>query len=150
MWQEVLALRPDPHAAVFLEGTMGFVACGTQRDAALRKAGYDGEIGAIYTLRAAQGRGAGRALMRAAMHHLAERGFRGVALWVLASNAPARAFYERLAGVVAGTREDVIHHHAMDDVAYGWSDIAAFLRATSAHARAALASDAQPERSSWT
>ena len=123
LWRDVLADGEDADNAVFLAAGRGFVACCAQRDAALRDAGYAGEISALYTRRAAQGRGLGRYLFLAAMTHLAARGLRGAALWVLASNAPARAFYERIGGRLAGAREDVIHHHAMDDVAYGWPDI---------------------------
>ena len=142
----------DADNAVFLSGDSGFVACCAQRDPALRAKGYSGEISALYTRRAAQGRGLGRDLFRAAMTHLAGRGFRSAALWVLASNAPARLFYEKAGGQIAGAREDVIHHHAMDDVAYGWPDIRRFLRTASHRARSdkgieqEAADDAAPDR----
>ncbi len=135
LWRDVLADGEDADNAVFLAGERGFVACCAQRDSALREAGYAGEISALYTRRAAQGRGLGRDLFLAAMGHLADRGFRGAALWVLASNAPARAFYERVGGQLAGAREDVIHHHAMDDVAYGWPGIGRVLQTAPRAAR---------------
>ena len=124
----MLTQGADADNAVFLADDHGFVACCAQRDPALLAAGYAGEISALYTRRSAQGRGLGGALFRTAMVHLAARGFPGAALWVLASNAPARAFYERFGGRLAGAREDVIHDHAMDDVAYGWPDIDRALR----------------------
>ncbi len=135
MWRGVLGEPDDTASAVFLAGETGFVACGTQRTPSLRAAGYAGEVGALYMLQAAHGRGAGRALMLAAFRHLAACGHRGAALWVLATNAPARRFYERLGGIDAGMREDVIHGHAMDDVAYGWPDLADTLRTLDAPAR---------------
>jgi ribosomal protein S18 acetylase RimI-like enzyme len=59
------------------------------------KAGV-GEVWAIYVDPAAQGRGAGRALLDAAVRGLAARGYDEAILWVFEANAPARAFYERL------------------------------------------------------
>ena len=60
----------------------------------LAQAGYSGEVPALYLLRAAQGLGTGRLLMRAAARRLIAEGDRAMALWVLATNVPARRFYE--------------------------------------------------------
>jgi ribosomal protein S18 acetylase RimI-like enzyme len=51
-----------------------------------------------------QGRGIGRALMRAVAEWLEEvQPARGVYLWVMEANAPARGFYEHLEAASAGT-----------------------------------------------
>jgi ribosomal protein S18 acetylase RimI-like enzyme len=55
-----------------------------------------GEVWAIYVDPAAQGRGAGRALMDAAVRALANRGFAEAILWVFEANTAARGFYERM------------------------------------------------------
>jgi ribosomal protein S18 acetylase RimI-like enzyme len=55
-----------------------------------------GEVWAIDVDPAAQGRGAGRALMDAAERALVSRGVREAVLWVFEANAAARGFYERL------------------------------------------------------
>lgn len=104
---------------------MGFAACARQRTPALAAAGYAGEVTALYVLRAAQGRGTGRLLMRAMARRLIAEGYRSMALWVLAANAPARRFYERLEGVLIA--EQVDGEDA--EVAYGWRDLAALARA---------------------
>jgi GNAT superfamily N-acetyltransferase len=53
-----------------------------------------GEIGAIYLLPGAWGKGIGRRLMEATLSCLATAGFAQVTLWVLDSNVRARRFYE--------------------------------------------------------
>lgn len=62
-----------------------------------------GEVLAIYVDPDWQGRGAGRALMDAAVGALHQQyGVTEVRLWVLTENAPARAFYERYGYVADG------------------------------------------------
>lgn len=102
---------------------VGFASCARQRSAALAAAGYSGEVAAIYVLRAAQGRGAGRLLMQAMARRLIAEGDRSMALWVLTANAPARRFYERLGGEIVGERSD----GRDDELAYGWRDLAGLI-----------------------
>jgi ribosomal protein S18 acetylase RimI-like enzyme len=71
---------------------VGFVSGGAARDDDLPP-GY-GEIVALYVLPAFQGRGHGRALVAAAFGRIAASGGTACALWVLATNAAGRAFYE--------------------------------------------------------
>ena len=44
-------------------------------------------------------------------------------LWVLDANAPARAFYERLGGVVLRRQPIEIGGAQLTEVTYGWSDL---------------------------
>jgi ribosomal protein S18 acetylase RimI-like enzyme len=85
---------------------VGYVALGPyridQRDGMLSN--RIGEVFAIYVDPPRWGTGAGRALMDAALHRLAERGFEAVRLWVLADNSQARRFYERAGFTADGTR----------------------------------------------
>jgi ribosomal protein S18 acetylase RimI-like enzyme len=53
-----------------------------------------GEVYAIYVDPACQGQGAGTRLLGAAARLLAQAGFTGASLWVLADNHPSRRFYE--------------------------------------------------------
>jgi GNAT superfamily N-acetyltransferase len=53
-----------------------------------------GEVNAIYLSPRHWGTGGGRLLMAAALRELARAGFREAILWVLATNARARRFYE--------------------------------------------------------
>jgi GNAT superfamily N-acetyltransferase len=58
------------------------------------ESGKVGEVRAIYLIPDAWGKGLGRELMAAALTHLAGLGYDEVTLWVLATNARARRFYE--------------------------------------------------------
>jgi ribosomal protein S18 acetylase RimI-like enzyme len=59
---------------------------------------YLGEVYSLYVLPAFQGRGLGHALLVAAARRLYEQGLGSLLIWVLAANAPARAFYTALGG----------------------------------------------------
>ena len=71
---------------------LGYVACGASRDA-----DADGQIGEVLTLFVAPSswrRGAGRALLRAAIHDLRGRGYGAATVWSFADNVRANSFYE--------------------------------------------------------
>lgn len=91
MWERALA-NPERDAFVFEEdGTVvAFVGSFPSRDP-----DAEGELGEIYALPEAWGKGIGRALMAACLGALRERGYADAILWVLADNPRARAFYER-------------------------------------------------------
>lgn len=101
----------------------GFGACGEQRDGNLKARGFDAEIGSLYVLREFQRRGIGRALMNVLANDLGDRGFHGVALWVLRDNAPARRFYEQCSGELVGEKSDVRGGTVLVEMAYGWHEI---------------------------
>ncbi|MBO3743423.1 GNAT family N-acetyltransferase [Actinoplanes flavus] len=99
-WRSWLSgISPPAAVLVWDDGgvPVGFAALRGSRDG---EAGV-GEITAIYLLPEHWGRGAGRALMAAALRHLADAGFGAATLWVLGSNVRARRFYE-----AAGWRPD--------------------------------------------
>jgi len=125
MWRTVL--ENPALGSVFVaeaEGEIvGFGACGAQRDVELKSLGYEGEIGAIYVLRSHQGSGLGASLMRLMATRLLDKGRTAASLWVLSDNLPARAFYERLGGVLVGERLE--EQTGLSEVAYGWSDLEA-------------------------
>lgn len=70
----------------------------------------EGEVYAVGVSPAAQGRGLGRALTLAGLHHMAERSVAGVDLYVDADNVPAVRLYESLGFVLAAA--DVQHRPA--------------------------------------
>ncbi|MCG5468591.1 GNAT family N-acetyltransferase [Micromonospora sp. LAH09] len=65
-----------------------------------------GLLNAIHLDPGEQGRGTGRALMVDALDAMRARGWRRAALWVLADNANARAFYERGGWTPTGDERD--------------------------------------------
>jgi len=100
-WQEWI---PHPETAALvaeLDGRIvGFVNVGPcWTDPAI------GELYAIYVVPEAHGRGAGPALMDAAVRALSERWDEAM-LWVATENPRARRFYERCGWIVDGERVD--------------------------------------------
>ena len=88
----------------------GFVSCGPAKEGAGK--GADGEILAIYVLKAYHGRKIGRSLIAAAARFWLSKGGRNLVVLSMAGNNQAAAFYTALGGVqvyegsfaMAGTR----------------------------------------------
>ncbi|AMB47483.1 N-acetyltransferase [Methylobacterium sp. AMS5] len=129
-WRRIMA-RGKTETTVRLvecdDRVVAFGSCGPQRDEALAKRGFDGEISAIYVLRACQRLGLGRWITQDLSSRLMAGGCRAVSLWVLRENTGARAFYERLGGVVVGERVDERPDGILVELAYGWKDLPALL-----------------------
>ena len=122
MWADILARRDsivlvaeDRH-----DGIVGFASGGASRWAGMP---FDAELYAIYLLDAAQRQGVGERLFDALVERLVGAGFRSMVLWVLAKNAPACRFYERMGGVPAGTREEELGGTFLAERAYGWTGL---------------------------
>ena len=98
----------------------GFGAAGPSQDSPL---GWQAEIYALYLLRSSQRRGIGTALLRRLWAELQARNRRKVGLWVLTTNADARAFYARLGGAVVDHRIDASAGWDCDETAYFWNDL---------------------------
>src|ERR1700760_3993479 len=125
-WARLLsAPAATPGGAAYLAEVagagVGFGTCNAQRADDLAAAGFDGEISGLYVLRAAQGRGVGRALMAAMAAKLRKAGHGAAGAWVLQTNAPACRFYESLGGTVIDGA--VRGHGRLVEIAYGWGDL---------------------------
>jgi ribosomal protein S18 acetylase RimI-like enzyme len=81
---------------------VGFSMLGSYRDTDGTRDERAGEVFAIYVSPAHWSTGAGYALMRASVGHLAAHGCTEARLWVLADNPRARRFYERFGFVADG------------------------------------------------
>ena len=131
MWKQILdnPAAFDCAAVILAEErgkTVGFASCGPQRDRALADAGFSGAFGAIYVLRSHQRQGIGRSLMATMSEVLLRSGHTGASLWVLRENTPARAFYTRLGGIVAGEKTDARPEATLTEDAYAWRDLSLF------------------------
>lgn len=115
-WSSTLLLVEDG-----VMGVLGFGVCGPERAGV---PAYRGEFQAIYLVRAGQGRGLGRSLMVALAAALLAQDMPSASVWVLRDNTPARRFYERLGGQPAGERTLELGEAALDEVSYGWLDVA--------------------------
>ena len=127
-WVRILgqAERPEGPGVFVAEhdgDLVGFASSGSQRDPNLLAQGFTGEITAIYVLQDMQGRGAGRRLMAAMVNDLQGSGHDAASLWVLRENLRARRFYERLAGVIIGEKQDHRDAVTFTEIAYGWRDL---------------------------
>lgn len=107
VWHRVIG-RPGHPVYVATDGRqiVGFCSLVRSRDADAADA--VGEIPAIYVLPAAWRRGWGSRLLTATLEHAAAMTFREVTLWVLDTNAPARAFYEKHRFELDGGRKQEI------------------------------------------
>ena len=85
------------------ERVAGYASYGRCRDRSLPA---EGEVDELYLAPEYQGLGFGRRLFKAVRNDLADHDARRVAVWSLADNSRARAFYEGLGGrMIAETRE---------------------------------------------
>jgi ribosomal protein S18 acetylase RimI-like enzyme len=83
----------------------------------------DAEVFTLYVLRAAQGSGLGRALLRATARVLKAEGATSLMLFVLSGNDRARGFYEHLGGVAFAEVAAQGWGAAVTETAYRWTDI---------------------------
>ncbi len=119
------ALRnPGPNevtlAAATRAGVVGYVQGGPSR----RRTPGEAEVATLYLLRAAQGRGLGRALLQQTARALAARGATSLVISVLRENRAARAFYAYLGGEPEPARRERGPGGALlHEVAYRWPDI---------------------------
>lgn len=110
-----MAIGAGRSRIMVVEG-LGFAAAGAQRDAALARAGWTGELYALYLLAGAQGRGLGRALFEAV------RGPLPFTCTVLDGNDRAQRFYARLGGRRLATRPEAIGASTITEQLWGWGD----------------------------
>ncbi|ACA17102.1 GCN5-related N-acetyltransferase [Methylobacterium sp. 4-46] len=97
------------------EAVVGYVSYGRCRDRSLKA---EGEIDEIYLAPSYQGLGYGTRLFRAVRNDLRDRDVARLALWSLAENGRARAFYERMGGTVVAEAVDRIAGATLAKVAY--------------------------------
>jgi ribosomal protein S18 acetylase RimI-like enzyme len=89
-----------------------------------------GEINYLYVDAAMAGCGIGRRMMAALAADLKARGFTSAALGVVAANASAVAFYEKLGGACAGRYTDPGPHWRSDNLIYLWRDLGQLIGTT--------------------
>ncbi|NKC32319.1 GNAT family N-acetyltransferase [Falsiroseomonas selenitidurans] len=122
-WARTLAAPLLPGGILVLEqdgAVRGFIAVCAARDAAL---GASGEVSGLYLLRAAQGRGLGRALLAAGATVLLQAGHDSAGAWALDANTRAAGFYAAT-GAIAGTRQTGWHGPvALEETAWVWPDL---------------------------
>jgi ribosomal protein S18 acetylase RimI-like enzyme len=126
LWERVLAeAARDVFVATEHGAVVGFVCGGAMPDSIRGRApipDHDAYVDALYVLAAGHRRGMGRTLLGTLARRLAARGFRSLALHVVADN-PARGFYERLGArfIKAERFADGVDEGVQ--LAYGWANV---------------------------
>lgn len=105
---------------------VGFGTAGPAQDVNLL---YDGEVYTLYVAPDWQGRDLGQRLLGALLRSLFERGMEDAIVWVLAGNA-SRFFYEHMGAQQIAQRHERVAGESVSSMAYGWSDLEAWLRQT--------------------
>lgn len=127
-WRDILSdVAADSYTFVVVndEGEIvGFVNGGPRRN---DDTAYQAELYSIYLLKEYQGQGIGRRLARRLVEAFLQAGIRSMLLWVFADN-PACRFYETLGGQRLRVEQADFGGAMVDEVAYGWPDIAVVLQ----------------------
>ncbi len=105
------------HVAIHNGNVVGF--CSLIRSSDPGSATDTGEIAAIYVDPEYWRSGVGRALLDASLEVARSTGYRVITLWVLASNASGRLFYERQGFAADGeTKVDVRESYSLHEIRY--------------------------------
>lgn len=120
-WKSVIGGPEQTGVAVAEEArqVVGFASYGAEHQG---DSVYRGELFALYLLKEHQRKGWGRLLVAAAAEGLLQKGLTNMLVWVLSEN-PARSFYEKLGGVYLREKPIEIGGAALQESAYGWTDV---------------------------
>jgi ribosomal protein S18 acetylase RimI-like enzyme len=114
-WRAALSRRRSLVVLDIGQGIAGYVSYGRCRDRGLPA---EGEIDELYLLPEYQGIGLGRRLFNAVRNDLRDRDMPRTAVWALAENERARAFYERLGGRIIAHVEERMNGVPLAKIAY--------------------------------
>ena len=128
MWNNTIRRASASEAVLVAESDdvpggriVGFGSCGPARGQP-----DGGEVFTLYVAPDWHGRGIGQILLEALFARLHEVGLNQAVLWVLGAN-PARFFYEALGGRRAAERKERFAGVDLDEIAYAWNDLGAWL-----------------------
>lgn len=126
LWEACISRAREADSVLVAEdaGGAGIVGFGNSG-----RARHDNAIGEVFTLYVAndwQGRGIGRALLGEMFNSLQGHGLSQAMVWVLSAN-PARFFYEAMGGNRLAERREPFSGTVLDETAYLWSDLGAWL-----------------------
>jgi GNAT superfamily N-acetyltransferase len=106
----------------------GLVAVGSAGANRTRGSQYAGEVYTLYVQPDFQNQGIGEHLLAHLFREIHDRGMNSAVIWVLAAN-PSRFFYENMGGKRIGEREEAMWGTTLREIAYGWLDLEAALKA---------------------
>lgn len=128
VWRKLLAASKGAESVLVAEPSsggpvIGFGSFGRSRGCNLP---YRGEIFTLYVAGDWQGRGVGRRLLTGLLEAVLRAGLPDAFLWVLTGN-PTRFFYEAMGGIRAATRQEAFAGTMLDETAYAWPDVEAWI-----------------------
>lgn len=119
VWWETALKRGSRMLVLTLgDAVAGYANLGRNRARGLP---YEGEIYELYLRPEYQGLGFGRRLFGDARKELASAGFDGMAVWALAANEPAVAFYRAMGGMGVARSSETFGGRSLDKLAFGWN-----------------------------
>ena len=87
-----------------------------------------GHIDALYVHADFQNQGVGEPMLAPLFAEIRAQGMNSAIIWVLAAN-PSRFFYENMGGKRVGERDEAMWGTTLREIAYGWLDLEAALKA---------------------
>jgi len=130
LWETCIRRARGADTVLVAEDTGGAGIVGFGNSGRARHEGAPGgAMGEVFTLYVAgdwQGRGIGRALLGELFENLHKYGLSTAVIWVLSAN-PARFFYEAMGGNRLAERREPFSGTVLDETAYLWSDLGAWL-----------------------
>lgn len=115
VWQSMIGRGRGLAAVEFGDKVVAYAAYGRVRERGLKA---EGEIDELYVAPEYQGLGLGSRLFRAVRNDLADHGLPRLAVWSLAENVRACAFYEHLGGVPGPKAEERLSGLRLPKIAY--------------------------------
>ena len=129
-WREAIGRKTEGHVLVLENAEREIVGFGNCGPARIPQPPFEGEIYTLYVTPDWQNQGLGRVLLRGLFEELAAAGMTSGFLWVLSAN-PTRFFYEAMGGQPVGTRMESFAGAELEETAYGWTDLIAWIKAES-------------------
>lgn len=120
LWQQVMAIHSVYVAETEAGKIVGFANAGEERTGDYPD--YNGELYAIYILKAYQKQGLGKLLLRPVIEELIQRNISSMIVLVLEENGSC-LFYESLGAEKIDTLEIAISDKKLNESVYGWKDI---------------------------
>jgi ribosomal protein S18 acetylase RimI-like enzyme len=125
-WTNSLSNEAHPYHHAFVAEVNGQVVGFSNFGVAqIKDTGFDGELFAIYILKAAHKMGVGRMLVQAVVNGIRDMGGKSMMVWVLKDN-PASGFYEKLGGEYLYEKPIDIGNETLMESAYGWRSLDIF------------------------
>jgi ribosomal protein S18 acetylase RimI-like enzyme len=127
-WEAVIRRTRPPGVVLVAEmsSVYGRQVIGLGNCGRARRGSHAGEVYTLYVANDYQGLGMGRRLLRGLFAALAGGDLDDALVWVLSGN-PARFFYEAMGGAPVATRREPFAGEILDEIAYAWPDLSAWL-----------------------